>query len=219
MKVENGDFIELDYTGKTKEEGIVFDTTDKKTAIENGLKQQTEPIIIWAGNGQVMQGLDEDLIGKEIGKDYSVEIKPEKAFGKKDAKKVQLIAATKFKKENINPQPGMQVNVDDNVGIVKTVTGGRVMVDFNHPLSGKDIIYDYRINRKVEKLDEKIKGYFRVTFNLDVDVEVKEGECVIKTDQDIPEELQKNFNDKLKEIEDTEYKFEKKESKGSDQSS
>ena len=45
-----------------------------------------------------------------------------------------------FKKENITTQPGLQITVDEAVGMVKTVSGGRVIVDFNHPLSGKDIV-------------------------------------------------------------------------------
>ena len=46
-----------------------------------------------------------------------------------------------FKKQNIIPYLGLQVNIDGILGIIRTVTPGRAIIDFNHPLSGKNLIY------------------------------------------------------------------------------
>ena len=149
-KINNNDFIELDYTGKVENEAIIFDTTNEKVAKDNGIYRQGmhyHGIIVCVGHSHVVKGLDEDLVGKEAGKEYTVNIPAEKAFGKKSGKLLQLIATQKFFKDNIQPVPGLQVNVDGNVGVIKTVTGGRTLVDFNHPLASRNVEYSYKINK------------------------------------------------------------------------
>ncbi|MBC7115271.1 MAG: peptidylprolyl isomerase, partial [Archaeoglobi archaeon] len=56
------------------------------------------------------------------------------------------------------PQPGMRVRVNGRIGTVETVIGRRVRVDFNHPLAGKNVIYEYEIHEIIEDLNEKIKA-------------------------------------------------------------
>ena len=202
MTIKKGDFIKIDYTGKTFEEKIIFDTTNEELGKEQGFNKETyEPAIICVGQGQVIKGLDEELVDKEINKDYSITIIPEKAFGRKNAKLIQLVSLSKFKKENIKPIPGLQVQIDNQNGIVKTVTGGRVMVDFNHPLSGKEVIYDFKIIDKIEKDEEKIKGYFSTTFGINnLNVNKTEKGFEIETNNPMPEMIQEEFSKKLKEI-------------------
>ncbi|EFK97351.1 peptidylprolyl isomerase FKBP-type, partial [sediment metagenome] len=48
-------------------------------------------------------------------------------------------------KDSIRPMPGLPVNIDGMYGIIRTVAGGRVIVDFNHPLSGKEIVYNSKL--------------------------------------------------------------------------
>ena len=148
-KISKKDFIEIEYEGKLKDEDIIFDTTDEKTAKEQGLaneKSEFGPIVICVGEGQVLAGLDKALEGKEPG-DYTVELNPEDAFGKKDAKLIKMIPHSVFRKQNIQVQPGLQVNVDGMIGLIRRVGGGRCLVDFNHPLSGKELVYKIKINK------------------------------------------------------------------------
>ena len=136
MVINKHDFLELEYSGKIKDTDDVFDTTVEKVAKDNNIFNSNikyGPVIICVGEHQVITGLDEELIGKDLGK-YTINIPMEKAFGKKDGKLLKLIPLRKFKKEKIQPMPGLQVQVDESTGIVKTVSGGRVIVDFNHPL-------------------------------------------------------------------------------------
>lgn len=89
-KVKLKDFISLDYTGKLAD-GTVYDTTVKKVAEENDLpteKRIFTPVTICVGENQILPGLDEELIDKEIGKEYTITLPPEKAFGKRDVKKM-----------------------------------------------------------------------------------------------------------------------------------
>ena len=203
MAIQKGDFIEINFTGKTKEENFVFDTTIESVAKENNINNKNakyEPAIVCVGENQLIKGLDEDVIGKEINTDYKVKVSAENAFGKKDAKLIQLVPFSKFKKQNIRPVPGLQVQIDGQYGVIKIVTGGRVMVDFNHPLSGKDLVYEYNIKRIVEDDSEKIKSYFKTVFNIDVEPTKTEKGYDINTKQEMPEMVQEQFSKKLKEI-------------------
>jgi FKBP-type peptidyl-prolyl cis-trans isomerase 2 len=204
--VKKNDFIEIEYTGKVKELDVVFDTTDEKTAKENELYDKNSsygPIIVCVGQNQVIRGLDKDLEGKDIGKDYKVLVEPEDGFGKKDAKLIDLIATNKFIKQNIQPMPGLQVNMDGRIGTIKTVSGGRTLVDFNHPLAGKQLEYDFKINRIVEDDREKIKSIIDMSLNLketEVEVKDKKAEIKMKIKQDLPKPVQDVIKNKITEL-------------------
>ena len=71
------------------------------------------------------------------------------------------------------------------------------MVDFNHPLSGKEVSYEVTIEKVVTDEKDIIEGYLKNLANLkQVDVEVKEGKAVVKLD--IPEPLRKDLENKIK---------------------
>ncbi|MBW2977405.1 FKBP-type peptidyl-prolyl cis-trans isomerase [Candidatus Woesearchaeota archaeon] len=198
--IKKGDFIEIEYTGKVKEGLIVFDTTDEKIAKENELytAQGTYgPVVVCLGQEQLLKGLEEELEGKETGKEYTIELPPEKAFGKKNAKLIRMIPYSTFKKQGIEPQPGLQVNVDGAIGIVKTA-GGRCLVDFNNPLAGRDIIYQIKINKIITDDKEKISSFLKLSLNLkEAPVEIKENKAEIKLKTELPKEIQERIKEKL----------------------
>ncbi len=195
------DFIEIEYTAKSSDDDVVFDTTSEQVAKDNDIhnpKMKYGPVVICVGEGQVLRGLDAQLVGKEIGKEYTIELKPEDAFGKRSAKQINLINTSKFLKQNIQPVPGLQVTVDDMVGIVKTVTGGRTLVDFNHPLSSKDITYQIKINKKVTNTLVKAESYLELLLGAgNARLELKEKELEVKTKSKMPKEIQDNLAKKI----------------------
>jgi len=202
--IKEKDFIELNYTGKLKEDNIIFDTTDEKTAKENDIYQENaeyQPIVICVGQNQVIKGLDKALVGKETNKDYTIEVTQEEAYGKKDAKLIQLISTSKFLKEKIQPMPGLQVNIDGMMGIIKTVSGGRTLVDFNHPLAGKDLTYNIKINKVITDDGEKVNSIISLNLGIkDADVKVENKKATITTKQEIPKELHEDLKKKIKEL-------------------
>ncbi|MDI3501914.1 MAG: FKBP-type peptidyl-prolyl cis-trans isomerase SlyD [Archaeoglobi archaeon] len=179
MKVQKGHFVRMSYTGRT-EDGVVFDTTDENIAKENEIFVENAkygPVTVIAGAGYVIEGLDEEIIGKEVGYKGEVKIPPEKAFGEYDPSLVEIISITKFDQR---PQPGMRVRVNGRIGTVETVIGRRVRVDFNHPLAGKNVIYEYEIHEIIEDLNEKIKAIMEHYLEKsDIDFAVREDELVI----------------------------------------
>jgi len=204
MKIKIKDFVEVEYTGTIKEDNLIFDTTDEQLAKDNNLFNENMaygPVVICLGEGQVLKGLDDELIGKEAEKEYTIELSAEKAFGKKDPKLIQLIPTSKFSQQKIRPMPGLQLNIDGLMGMVKTVSGGRTLVDFNHPLSGKDVVYEVKINRIVTDDLEKVKAYLKVSLNLkDIDVKIEEGTAKASLKKEIPKEASEMLNKKITEL-------------------
>ena len=159
--IKKGDFIRISYTARL-EDGTVIDSTDESIAKEHGVYEEGArygDIVVVVGEGHVLKGLDEDLEGKEVGYSGSVEVPPEKAFGEYDEDSKEVISITKF---NEKPMPGQRVRIGEKTGIVEKVIGRRAIVDFNHPLAGKKIIFDYEIKELIEDPKEKIKYLFLI---------------------------------------------------------
>jgi FKBP-type peptidyl-prolyl cis-trans isomerase 2 len=205
MKINKGDFIELDFVARIKESNQVFDLTKEDIAKKEGIYNKSfkyEPIIICVGKGFVIRGLDKELEGKEVDKEYKIEVKSEDAFGKKDAKLLKIVNSNIFIKKEINPMPGLQVNIDNRIGVIRSVSGGRVIVDFNHPLAGRDLVYEVKINRKVEDVKEKIEAFLKAELGLNekmCEISIKEKEAEIKCKVEIPDKIKEDF---IKEIEE-----------------
>jgi len=207
--IKVGDFIELDYTAKIKNNDIVFDTTIEADAKKFGIhspKVVYKPLTIKVGEGHLVKGLDEFIVDKVPG-NYTVELEPAKAFGKKDAKLLRLVSIKEFHKNEIQPMIGLEVELDGNRGIVRTISGGRVIVDFNHPLSSQDIIYD--INIKGIITDPKLKveaalEAFRIPFEK---VEIVDGSAHVSFKSKIPDEVSKPIADELKKMTDVNVEF------------
>ncbi len=219
-KVKKGVFVEMEYTGKT-EEGFVFDTTDERIAKENGLdsnKKKFEPIVICVGKGHVIEGLDKALPGKEVGKEYDIQLAPEEAFGKRTPYLIKLVSLGQFKRHKVNPTQGMQVEIDGQTGLIKSISGGRVLVDFNHPLAGKNIYYNIRINRIVEDNKEKIDAILKIRLGLpNVESKIEEGKAILNLNFELPpqikESLDKEIKDCTKNIKEVEFTGKKEENK------
>jgi FKBP-type peptidyl-prolyl cis-trans isomerase 2 len=204
--IKKGDFIELEYTGRIKTDNQIFDTTDETLAKKEGRNTQGMefgPITICVGEKNVLPTLDAELEGKEIGKEYKVEVSAENAFGKKDAKLVRIVSRSVFTKQKMNPYPGMQIQGEGTFGVVRSVSGGRVVVDFNHPLSGKDLVYEIKIVKKVEDTEKRVECVSK--FNLLpskklYSLEIKEDLLKITSKIDIAEDIKKRFEEKLKKL-------------------
>lgn len=205
-KVKEGDFVKLEYTGSVKTDGYIFDTTSKDVAKENDIfnAQATYgPVTVCLGKAMVIKGLEDALIGKELGFEGKVEVPPDDAFGKKDPKLMKLIPTSKFKKHNVNPQPGLQVDVDGSMGFIRTVTGGRTIVDFNHPLSGKELEYDVKILNKVTDIREQISSVLTMKLNIKpdnyvIDLDDKKASIKLKGLPEMPEDLSTKISDFIK---------------------
>jgi FKBP-type peptidyl-prolyl cis-trans isomerase 2 len=217
MPIKKKDFVEIEYTGSLKDEKLVFDTTDEKVAKDSNIHSERAvygPIIICIGEKQVVPGLDEGLEGKDIG-EHKLELKPEQAFGKKNAKFIQLVPTKKFFEQQINPMPGLQVNIDGAIGIVKTVSGGRTLVDFNHPLSGKEVVYDVKVKRIVTDKKEQVASIMSMLGmkTAEISVDASGSKAKIATKVVLPAPITDELKKKIKELVGVDAEFVKIEEK------
>lgn len=160
MVLENGDFVRINYVGKVKEGGRVFDTTIEKVAKENDIFDdkitfKAAPMVI--GAGHTLKGMDEGLCGMEVGEKKVFDIPPKKAYGERDQSLVKVMHIKEFKKQGLKPFPGMMFEADGKVGKVQSVGSGRVRIDFNYGLAGKTLEYDITVEEKINKTEEKIR--------------------------------------------------------------
>ena len=200
MPLKKGDFIEIDYIAKDKDTSSIVDLTSEEEAKKNNIHNKNtkyKPVIICIGENQILKGIDEFLINKEANKEYEIEILPEKAFGKKDPKLMKMMPTQEFKKQNINPFPGLQVRMDNIIGTIRTVSGGRTIVDFNHPLAGHTLIYKIKVNKIVKEDDKKIKS---ILSPISDDVKVFVKEEVAEIDLELPDAFQKEISNKIKQL-------------------
>ena len=217
VTIKKKDFVELEYTGKSENE--IFDTTDKELAEKNDLPKYNAvygPITICIGEGHILKGLEKQLIGKETGKEYEIKLEAGDAFGKKRTELFKLIPSSAFKKQNIKPMPGLQVNIDNIVGTIKTVSGGRIYVDFNHYLAGKDVNYEVKLNKVLTKTEDKVKALLTLMIGNKADYKLDKMKCIINLDVEVSQEMKDKAANKLKDltgIKEVEFKIKKSSKK------
>jgi len=165
--MQDKDFIRVDYSGKIKE-------SDKTLG-----EAKNAPLIV--GAGYVIKGVDEALKKMKVGEKKTIEVPAEKGFGKRDTKLIKLIPESEFRKRDKKPQIGMIVDIKNIRGRIISVSGGRVKVDFNHPLAGKTLVYEIEIKKRIEKPEEKIKAILEAYSGISkIEVIIKEKEAEIK---------------------------------------
>ncbi|MEK6905837.1 MAG: peptidylprolyl isomerase [Nanoarchaeota archaeon] len=201
-KIKLNDFIEIDYTGKLTD-GTVFDTTNENVAKDRNLHAKNhkyKPAVICVGERQIIPGLDVQLVEKELGKEYTTTLPPEKAFGKRDIKQIKIVPMDVFRQHSVQPRPGLQVDVDGELGIVTRVSGGRVMVNFNHPLAGKEVVYTYKALRKVTDQKEKVSAFLSALLRLPAEamkIEVKDNAATVTIPGELPTQISTILAQKL----------------------
>jgi FKBP-type peptidyl-prolyl cis-trans isomerase 2 len=199
--VNKKDFIELEFIGKNLNSNEIFDTNIFEEAKKlNPKVESIKPLFICVGYGMVVKGLDDFLDGKEIGKKYTLKLTPEKAFGKRDSKLIRLIPLKMFLAQKVYPEPGMTLALDNNLVKIISVSGGRVMVDFNNPLAGKDIEYDFTIKKKVDEIKIKAAAVQSFLFGqiFEFEADEKSKKLIFKDTKLTP--ILDVFKDKFKEI-------------------
>lgn len=214
IKIKKNDFVEIEFTGRTENaQGNIFDTTDLKEAKEAGLADDTmkdrfKPLRLCVGQGMILKAIDDALEGKELDKEFTLNLNEKDAYGKRDSKLVRTVPLTAFEQM---PQRGMFVNVNGMVAKVISINSGRVMIDMNHPLSGKSLFYKMKITKIITDKLEKVKVLVEFYGIRAEDVSLENEKAVIKLKT--PEIIQKQIKEKIKSILsiETEFKEGKKE--------
>ena len=186
--LQHGDFIRLDYTARTVEDGRLVDTTDADVAEEAEVEADQEfgPRTIVLGEGHIFDSVEADIVGKEVGEAGDVVVPASEAFGEYDDEEVRTVSKDKIPEDD--RYPGAQVQVDGQQGFVETIIGGRARVDFNHPLAGEDIEYEYEVVEEVEDREAKAQGLIEMLLDMELEVwfqtDTVEEEQIVEPDEE-----------------------------------
>ena len=134
---EDGNTVKVHYTGKF-EDGTVFDTSADR-----------DPLEFTIGRGQLIPGFEQAVIGMSPGESKTVNIPADEAYGQHNAEMLTEVDRSQFPAD-LNPEVGqqLQLNRSDAQTVVVTVASvseSTVTLDANHPLAGKDLIFDIQL--------------------------------------------------------------------------
>lgn len=136
-QAKNGDTVRIHYTGKLTD-GQEFDSSSGR-----------EPLEFQLGAGQVIKGLEKEIEGMETGTKSTVTVPADQAYGQHDPAQVQQVDRGMIP-EDIDLQVGMQLGANTQNGqqitlTVVDVADDKVTLDANHPLAGKDLVFDVEL--------------------------------------------------------------------------
>jgi FKBP-type peptidyl-prolyl cis-trans isomerase SlpA len=106
-----------------------------------------KPATFSIGDGNLLPGFEETLIGLQKDDQREFVVPPEKAFGQHNEQNLQRVSMDNF--DELELEPGAMFSFQNGdgelPGVVVEIVDGEVMVDFNHPLAGKNIIFQVKI--------------------------------------------------------------------------
>ena len=136
-QAKQGDTVKIHYTGRLSD-GMIFDSSDGR-----------EPLEFTLGSGQVIPGFDKGVAGMGVGEKKTIEISMAEAYGAPREEMIAVIERSQFP-EDMEIEVGQQLQLGDSPenSILVTITGinsKEVTLDGNHPLAGKDLIFDLEL--------------------------------------------------------------------------
>lgn len=188
--VEEGDVVRIDYVGRIGNTGEIFDLTSEELAEEEGYdaeEMELGPMNVLIGADYVIEGLDETLRDMDEGDKKEVTVPSEKAFGERDSDSVRTIKKSDFDEHDVPPRRGLVVEIDGRRGKILSTSSGRVRIDFNHPLAGKDLEYEVEVLEVFDNVDDRIDAVleFYGLDEMDIDTDFADGDLTITLPADV----------------------------------
>ncbi|RLG45666.1 MAG: hypothetical protein DRN81_01020 [Thermoproteota archaeon] len=183
-----GDFLLVDYTLGIGDTGEIYKTTVEQDAKEYGIYDESQrygPALLILGAGWLHRNIEKLFVGMKPGETKEGVLQPNEAFGERDPRNIKTILARRLEKRGITVRVGEKIVIDGREGRIDSVSGGRVRVDFNHPLASKKIKYKITLHRILRTEEEKAEAVLNHVFNYPIRVKIKNNVIIA----DIPYEL------------------------------
>jgi peptidylprolyl isomerase len=134
-QVKDGDFVQLHYTGSL-EDGTVFDSSDDR-----------EPLEFQVGAGGIIAGFNDAVINMEVDGEKDVSLAPDQAYGelRDDLKREFPKDMLGENKIEVGQELRFASPSGPVVGKVLTIEPEKFLVDFNHPLAGKTLLFKIKL--------------------------------------------------------------------------
>ena len=166
--MDNGSIVHIDYDLFNAGTEKLIETTREDAAKEHDLHDESgtySPMITIVGDGRLIGGFETHLAEAEAENDYTIEIEPEQAYGERDASKIETISQNVLLRSVRDPNVlaiGAPVEIGGRTGVLQFMSAGRARIDYNHPLAGVTLRYDYRIVKVVEEREEKVQTLMKM---------------------------------------------------------
>ena len=147
--IKQGSKVKAHYTGKlTNNE--VFDTS---------LVDGRDPLEFTIGEGLLIPGFENGILGLNTGDKKTVEVLPVDAYGEYKNELLATIPKTNAP-QGVEIGQTLQANMDGKIMqfMVRQVNEENIVVDGNHPLAGKNIQYEIKLNKIIESNEEKVRA-------------------------------------------------------------
>jgi peptidylprolyl isomerase len=137
MAVQSGNTIKIHYNGRLSD-GTTFDSSAGRSPLE-----------FTVGSGSVIKGFDDGVQGMTIGEKKTIEIPFLQAYGPEDPSMIIEFPLDRLP-EDLKPEIGMQLNMNNAEGqqfavTITDITNENIILNANHPLAGKDLIFDLEL--------------------------------------------------------------------------
>ena len=149
IDIKGKDFVKIHYTGSLAD-GSVFDSSEGR-----------EPLAFILDIGMLIPGLEADVKEANTGDKRNVVIPAENAYGPVNEEAVQDVPKTQFP-EDLKLEEGMALQAQGPQGpipvVVKEIKETSVIIDFNHPLAGQELTFDYEVLEKRPATDDDLNA-------------------------------------------------------------
>lgn len=137
QQVKSGDKVKVHYHGKLTN-GETFDSSKGR-----------EPLEFEVGGGMVIKGFDEGVTGMTVGEKKTINIPFDEAYGPSNPDMIIDMPKDRFPKD-MEIEVGMPLSMSDGKGqqfqvVIAEIKDDSVILDANHPLAGKDLIFDLEL--------------------------------------------------------------------------
>lgn len=142
MQAKQGDVVRVHYTGRLTD-GTQFDSSEGR-----------EPLEFTVGAGQMIKGFDDGVVGMNVGDKKTLNIPATEAYGERDEQAIIEFPAANIPAD-MKLEPGMQLTLRNQYGqpvpvVVLEVQAEVVIMDANHMLAGKELVFDVELVEIVE---------------------------------------------------------------------
>ncbi len=193
--MNDGDFIELSFEMRAGKDKKLISTSKEDVAKAENIfdeKKKYKDAVIIVGSDGLFKEINESFKNAEIGKEYEVEVPAKDAYGLRDNKNIKVVPMREFQRNNINPEMGKEVNINNKVGRIISVTPGRVLIDYNNELAGKDLYYKYEIKKVIDDVAGKAKAIIDMDYSDSENFEISLDNNTVNIQ--IPEEAKFDVN-------------------------
>ena len=190
--MDNGTIVHVDYDLFNAETEKLIETTREDVAKEHDVHEEDRtysPMVTVVGDGRLIPGFEAHLAEAEAETDYTLDIEATEAYGERDAGLVETIGQNVLMRSVRDPEMlaiGAPVEIGGRTGVLQFLSAGRARIDYNHPLAGVTLRYNYRVTKVVEDRTEKVETLLNMnTGRDDFEISFEDDDLTVTTPENL----------------------------------